>query len=140
MNRDRDESLLKDMGQKLRQLRQNLKETRSQMADRLGIWRSTYIRNENGETPISYKTMISLVNRFGVSLDWMVLNKGPMYYKEKEVKNEQPPNPLDSLNPDFKELIEHMERIPMLKHEMLLSFCKFKEDRKDLVEAAMKST
>jgi transcriptional regulator with XRE-family HTH domain len=140
MNRDRDESLLKEMGNKLRQLRQNLKETRSQMADRLGIWRSTYIRNENGETPISYKTMISLVNRFGVSLDWMVLNKGPMYYKEKEVKNEQPPNPLDSLNPDFKELIEHMERIPMLKHEMLLSFCKFKEDRKDLVEAAMKST
>ncbi|MDQ1353779.1 MAG: hypothetical protein QG657_4086, partial [Acidobacteriota bacterium] len=39
---------------------------------------------------------------------------------------------------DFKELIEHMERIPMLKHEMLLSFCKFKEDRKDLVDAAMK--
>jgi hypothetical protein len=33
-----------------------------------------------------------------------------------------------------------MERIPMLKHEMLLSFCKFKEDRKDLVEAAMKKT
>ncbi|MCX6579214.1 MAG: helix-turn-helix transcriptional regulator [Candidatus Aminicenantes bacterium] len=138
MNRDKDENLLKEMGHKLSQLRQNLKETRSQMADRLGIWRSTYIRNENGETPISYKTMISLVNRFGVSLDWMVLNKGPMYFKEKEVKNEQPPNPLDSLNPDFKELIEHMERIPMLKHEMLLSFCKFKEDRKDLVETAMK--
>lgn len=135
---DRDNNLLKEMGNKLRQIRQNLKETRSQMADRLGIWRSTYIRNENGETPISYKTMISLVNRFGVSLDWMVLNKGPMYFKEKDVKNEPPTNPLDSLNPDFKELIEHMERIPMLKHEMLLSFCKFKEDRKDLVEAVMK--
>ncbi len=131
---DRDNNLLKEMGHKLRQLRQNLKETRSQMADRLGIWRSTYIRNENGETPISYKTMLSLVHRSGVSLDWMVLNKGPMYYKEKEIKNEPP------LNPDFKELIEHMERIPMLKHEMLLSFCKFKEDRKDLVAAAMKST
>ena len=140
MNRDKDENLLKEMGHKLSQLRQHLKETRSQMADRLGIWRSTYIRNENGETPISYKTMISLVNRFGVSLDWMVLNKGPMHYEEKEVKNEPPPNPLDSLNPDFKELIEHMERIPMLKHEMLLSFCKFKEDRKDLVETAMKKT
>ena len=137
---DRDNDLLKEMGHKLSQLRQNQKDTISQMADRLGVWRSTYVRNENGETPISYKTMISLVNRFGVSLDWMVLNKGPMYYKEKEVKNEQPPNPLDSLNPDFKELIEHMERIPMLKHEMLLSFCKFKEDRKDLVETAMKNT
>jgi hypothetical protein len=61
-----------------------------------------------------------------------------MHFHEKETKNETPANPLDSLHPDFKELIEHMERIPMLKHEILLSFCKFKEDRKDLVDTNMK--
>ncbi|MCX6582803.1 MAG: helix-turn-helix transcriptional regulator [Candidatus Aminicenantes bacterium] len=131
---DKDNDLLKEMGHKLSQLRQNQKDTISQMADRLGVWRNTYVRNENGETPLSYKAMIAMVDCYGVSLDWLVVNKGPMYYKEKVLKNEPP------LNPDFKELIEHMERIPMLKHEMLLSFCKFKEDRKDLVEAAMKNT
>ena len=131
---DKDNDLLKEMRHKLSQLRQNQKDTISQMADRLGVWRSTYVRNENGETPLSYKAMSAMVDHYGVSLDWLVVNKGPMYYKEKELKNEPP------LNPDFKELIEHMERIPMLKHEMLLSFCKFKEDRKGLVEAAMKNT
>jgi transcriptional regulator with XRE-family HTH domain len=130
---DRDKDFLKEMGHKLSQLRQNQKDTISQMADHLGVWRSTYVRNENGETPLSYKAMIAMVDYYGVSLDWLVVNKGPMYYEEKVLKNEPP------LNPDFKELIEHMERIPMLKHEMLLSFCKFKEDRKDLVEAAMKN-
>lgn len=129
---DKDNDLLKEMGHKLSRIRQHQKDTISQMADRLGVWRSTYVRNENGETPLSYKAMIAMVDSYGVSLDWLVVNKGPMYYKEKEIKNEPP------LNPDFKELIEHMERIPMLKHEMLLSFCKFKEDRKDLVDAAMK--
>jgi transcriptional regulator with XRE-family HTH domain len=135
---EKDTNLKKEMSYKLRQLRLSLKDTPCQMADRLGIWRSTYVRNENGKTHLNLKTMISLAHQFGISLDWLILNKGPMYYKEKEIKNEPPPNPLDSLQPDFKELIEHMELIPMLKHEMLLSFCKFKEDRKDLVDAAMK--
>ncbi|MCX6582534.1 MAG: helix-turn-helix transcriptional regulator [Candidatus Aminicenantes bacterium] len=68
---DRDNDLLKEMGHKLSQLRQNQKDIISQMADRLGVWRSTNVRNENGETPLSYKAMIAMVDHYGVSLDWL---------------------------------------------------------------------
>ncbi|MCX6582258.1 MAG: helix-turn-helix transcriptional regulator [Candidatus Aminicenantes bacterium] len=57
---DRDNDVLKEMGHKLSQLRQNQKDTISQMADRLGVWRSTYVSNENGETPLSYKALIAM--------------------------------------------------------------------------------
>jgi hypothetical protein len=43
-----------------------------------------------------------------------------------------------ALPQDIKELVEHMQRIPMLKYETLLSFHQFKENHKDMVESALK--
>ncbi len=71
-------------------------------------------------------------------MDWLILNKGPMLYKEKDSENQAATNPLDALPREIRELVEHMECIPVLKYETLLSFHQFKENHKELVESSMK--
>jgi DNA-binding XRE family transcriptional regulator len=46
MNR---KDLLKDIGYKLRKVRNTLNHSRPQMAARIGVVNSSYVRNENGE-------------------------------------------------------------------------------------------
>jgi hypothetical protein len=53
----------------------------------------------------------------GVSLDWLILDKGPMFYKEKDYNNT-----LAALPPEIQELVTEMEQVPVLKYEILLNF------------------
>jgi hypothetical protein len=39
----------------------------------------------------------------------------------------------------MKELLDHMEKIPLLRFEMMSHFYKFKEEHSELVEKTMKS-
>jgi len=65
-----------------------------------------------------------------------------MRYKEKERERELEIE-LEELKkeleptPQVRELVAHMERIPVLYHEVLLHFQRFKLDNKELVETSM---
>ena len=100
-------------------------------------------------------TLIKLNKDYNISLEWLLLNKGPMYYLEEppesekeetpleEIKEEPPePHPairlLESLGGESEELLEHMERIPLLRHKVMVLFHTFKEDRKEMIERTMK--
>jgi transcriptional regulator with XRE-family HTH domain len=144
MNR---KDLLKDIGYRLKKIREALNNSGPQMASEFGVMRSSYLRNENGKTCPGIITMQILGNRFNVSLDWLICEKGPMYYREKEQKQQElsktvletnpAPETLDSLPGDIRELLDHMKRIPLLRYETLASFHKFKEEYKEMVSAAM---
>ena len=144
MNR---KDLLKDIGYKLKKIREALKYSGPKMASRFEVARSSYLRNENGETCPDIQTMRILGNSFDVSLDWLICDKGPMYYREKEQKQvekeeektEQKPSleTLDTVPEEIRELLEHMKRIPLLRYQVLASFHKFKDKYKEMVAAAM---
>jgi len=139
--------LLKDIGYRLKKIREALNNSGPQMASEFGVMRSSYLRNETGKTCPGIITMQILGNRFNISLDWLICEKGPMYYREKEKKQQElsktvlevkpAPETLDSLPGDIRELLEHMKRIPLLRYETLASFHKFKEEYKEMVSAAM---
>ena len=141
-----EKSLLKEIAYKLRKLREPLKLTHKEMAERLHLEKSTYTRYENAETAPRFTTLCKLGTEFGVSLDWFILNRGLKYYAEieekvkeaEEAKREPEPNPLDNLPGDVKDLLDHMEQIPTLRYEVLLFFHRYKEEHKDRVEEAMK--
>ena len=96
-----------------------------------------------------FSGLFSIAEKLGISLDWLVCGKGPVYYKEKKEKTDQeeeiaveekaihqkflPGFSQDEIN-DFLEL---MSRIPLLRHEVLVFFYKFKEEHKDLVAEVM---
>ena len=47
---------------------------------------------------------------------------------------------LGSVLGEVKELLEHMEHVPLLRHEVLSFFYKFKLENRELVETAMKGS
>ncbi len=133
-------SVLRETGSKLRTFRETLKLKVSEMADGIGNERTGYIRYEQGKTPAKLMTLYKLAEKYDLSLDWLIRNKGPMYYKEKEMKEAKPITTLDSLPNDIKELLDHMEKVPLLRYEVLAFFLKFKDKNKEMVANAFEKT
>jgi transcriptional regulator with XRE-family HTH domain len=136
-------NLLIEIGYKLKKVREALRLKNSELADDIGFNRSSFCRYESGKTPPGIKTLYGLGEKFNISLDWLICNKGEMFYREiaateLEKESMEPPAPpssptLDSLPGDIRELLEHMERIPLLRYEILTYFLKFKDKNKELV-------
>ncbi|MCP5054391.1 MAG: hypothetical protein GY940_44905 [bacterium] len=90
-----------------------------------------------------------LQDQFDISMDWMILNRGPMRYsvkiKETEMEKEsqrlkEEAKRLERMNeravkfaelqevmPDAPELLEYMAKDPELRHQLLLQFYKYKK-------------
>ncbi|NIM12336.1 MAG: hypothetical protein GTO45_09500 [Candidatus Aminicenantes bacterium] len=86
-------------------------------------------------------TLYKLGSEFDISLDWLIRGIEPMHCQEREAKKEAeppPPEPLETLPDDVKELVEHMEQIPVLRYKVLLYFLHLKEKYKETIETAMK--
>ncbi len=130
-------TLLREIGYKLRKLRDPLRYKVGEMADSIGNERTSYNRYEQGKTPPKLMTLYRLAETYDISLDWLIRNKGPMYCKEKETTKTEPHPTLDSLSDDLKELLAHLQKIPLLRYEVLTMFYKFKEKNKEMVAAAM---
>jgi transcriptional regulator with XRE-family HTH domain len=63
------------IGERLRLLREALGLKPSEMADRLGIERTYWSRFEGGKRPITNDVAALLVERFGVTLDFILLGR-----------------------------------------------------------------
>ncbi len=130
----------KKIALKLKQIREVHHLSKAGMAAKLGIHLESYCRNENSIRTPHVSTLYNVGNDLNISLDWLVMDKGEMYYKEKvkERKTETDIAENRSLSTDMKELLGHMEKIPLLRFEMMSHFYKFKEEHSELVEKAMK--
>lgn len=126
-------SLLREIGERLRKAREPFKFSQNEMADYLGAYRTSYSRYESGRTSPQMISLYRLAMANDFSLDWLITNRGPMFYSEKEKTGVGP------LGEDVDELLEHMKHIPLLRHEVLVLFYKFKEDHKEMVDIAMKT-
>ena len=71
----RSEMTPERIGHRLLLLRESLSLTPSGMADRLGIPRTYWSRFEGGKRAISDEVAAMLVERFGVTLDFLILGK-----------------------------------------------------------------
>ncbi len=130
--------LLHEIAQRMRKVRETMSLSAVDITENIKTHRATYYKYENARAFPHFTILFRLGNSLGISMDWLILNRGSMLYKEKDSENEAAANPLNALPQDIKELVEHMERIPMLKYETLLSFHQFKENHKELVESSMK--
>jgi transcriptional regulator with XRE-family HTH domain len=140
--------LRKIVGGRLRKIRDSRSLSQEKMARHLGTGRPNYSRIEIGDTFPNHFIMHRLAYMFDISLDWLVCGKGPMLYLKKRMKSErqwagnsQGPDSSEYLeNPDLEmeELLGYMEQIPLLHHEIMEVFFKFKIVNKELIEAANK--
>jgi transcriptional regulator with XRE-family HTH domain len=129
MNIQERKTLVKEISLKFKKVRDMLRLTTDNMAARMGVSRSGYNKYEYGDAfpnPIGLKI---LANDFNISLDWLIADKGPIIYKEKTELT----STMADVNRDVKSLLADMERIPLLRYEVLTHYHKFILEHKDLM-------
>ncbi|MCP5047064.1 MAG: helix-turn-helix transcriptional regulator [bacterium] len=118
-----------DIGNRLKELREVLQLSRTEIAKKLGIVASTYARYEGGGSIPLFATFTKLASLYDVSLDWLMMGRGEMFHKEE--------SPVDlqlNRNPNKTQLLEmitQMNRSPFLQHKVLTVFYQFKLDYKE---------
>ena len=124
-----------EFADRLIKIREALDLTVTNMASELKVNRINYVKNENNKSLPRVYTLFMLGTRFNVSLNWLILGIGSMFLPgEVEAKPlESKPAPLSA---DAEELLEHMDKIPLLRHEILAQFQRFKEEHAVMVVKA----
>jgi len=131
--------VLQEIGSRLKQVRKALKLSQQDLASRCGYGRGTYVKNELGVTFPGVMVFHTLGNMYEISLDWLLCNKGSMYSREEKLSSEtlettagqdrQAPLP-----GEVKALIEDMDRIPLLRHEVLTFYLRYKLNNRELFD------
>ncbi|HLP59053.1 MAG TPA: helix-turn-helix transcriptional regulator [Candidatus Deferrimicrobium sp.] len=131
--------LLKEIGYRLKSVRTALNYSRGEMGAYFGISMTGYTKNENGMTVPGIGALYKLGSAFNISLDWLICGKGTMISKGQGTLAEKLGVKETLILDDVKDLLQHMERIPRLRYEILGQFHKFKEENKELVSSAMEN-
>ena len=121
--------IARNIGARLKKLRVHHNYTRSEMAAELGLHRTSYYKNETGETFPGTESLHRLQKHFDISMDWLIFNKGPMHFKQKALPEEKTPG-LEEQDPEVKKMLDTMARDPHLKHELLAYFFKYQEKKR----------
>lgn len=127
---------------RLRLLRKKLGYTQNDMAGRIGVSAGGYKKYEIGQRLLSMTVQFRLVKEFNISLDWLLLGRGPMYGSDKQ-PNLELQKEVESLQGQISEmelrekrnresypkemwdLMEAMNRDEVLYHEVLAHFKRY---------------
>ena len=123
--------LRKAVGIRLKKVRKSLSLTQEQIVSSFDTGRATFSRNEKGETFPNYIALYNLAMSYDVSLDWLICEKGPMFFEKKVSLTAR-------RDEEEQELLYCMDRIPLLRHEVMAFFLRFKMENDTLVESVLK--
>ena len=130
-----------EIGNRLQELREHLNYSRQQMALHCEVTKGGYAKYERGDYLPKLDTLEQLSKKFDTSMDWLLFNKGPMSFKEKEPEEKKEPQGktgekkteekfpgLEHVTPDVKQLLDYMALDPLLRYEVLVYFYKYKKE------------
>jgi len=121
--------LRKEIGARLAQLRETLNLPRTKISGMIGIDRASIQRYEEGQYFPEISTLVTLSGVLGISLDWLLVNRGPMYYNEKIAETEASESDKLVMREEYRDLLDNMEKYPVLRYEVLLQVQKFLESK-----------
>ena len=129
--------LLQELASRLRKTRGALRISQKDLAARCGYTRPTYVKNELGNSFPGAMVYYVLGDTFGISLDWLIRGKGPMFYREEEAEVDTPAETIrEPLPEEIDALVEDMERVPLLRHEVLTFYLRYKLKNRGLFDPA----
>jgi transcriptional regulator with XRE-family HTH domain len=118
---------LQSIGERLKSIRNHHNFSLSNMFSHLGVTRDTYYKNEKGETLPGLSSLEILHRNFDISMDWFLFNSGPMNFSEK-IHQKESPIFKENFSSEISDMITTMEKEPILMHEMLTLFYKYKKE------------
>ncbi len=124
---------------RLRMVRRHFGYSQNKMAQSLGCSRETYRKNERGYYLLTIDTLAALYEKLGVSIEWLLFNRGPMLrdkgIKKSELKLE---TQADMSFPDeLDEMISMMKNVPFLRYAVMGYYQKFKLENKHTILQAL---
>lgn len=126
----------KEIGARIRQVRNMLGYTQEKMVDFFDCGRANYSRIEKGEV-FPNPTMLKALNKkFKVSLPWLICNKGQMLERKTRKSRDIDIECLEEA--EIRELFLYMDTVPMVKHAVLGFFLEYKGKNKRLIEPLLK--
>ena len=131
------QELRKKIGQRMRKIRKLLGLTQDQMVSPFSIGRANYSRIEKGEIFPQATILHTMRKEFNISLDWLIADEGEMYPKEKkeiiDVAN------FGEYTDEIRDMLFHMEKVPMLKHALLGFFIEYKIKNKKIIDQILQA-
>ncbi len=144
--KDEKERVRRTVSSRLRKVRKELSLPKAHFADSVELARTNYSKIERGRHFPAPHTLEKLATNLDVSLDWLIGGKGPMFFKEK-------PNPEETqveqalrqekamameeepgLKPEHRELIDTMNRVPLLHYEVMGFYHRFLVNNPELAK------
>ncbi|MCP4218194.1 MAG: helix-turn-helix transcriptional regulator [bacterium] len=124
------QELKKEIGRKIRVFRKTLGLTQAQMVTHFDVGRANYSRIEKGEVFPNASILFTLKKKFDISLDWLICDEGQMLPEDSERGRG---NSSSGVN-EVKDLMGHMDKVPMIKHAVLGFFLEYKAKNFQLIQ------
>ena len=123
------------VGSRLRRIRGYFGYRQYEMADFLGISRAAYGKNERGIHMIDLISLIAIHEKLGVSLEWLLFNRGPMFWKTVDDQNQTRPQlqMADSFTDELDQMMAEMKGIPLLRHAVMGFYQKFRIENDQVI-------
>jgi transcriptional regulator with XRE-family HTH domain len=119
---------IQGIGGRLSIIRKYLGFSIPQMAGALGLSYDGYYKNESNQASPGYFTLQRLQQNHDVSMDWLMFGKGPMFFNNKPLSTETLLGSAANF-PELKELMNAMEQDVQLRHEILVYYYKYKNNK-----------
>ena len=132
-------TIQENFSSRITELRQSLHYSRGKMATFFRVSQVTYRRYEQGVMLPGFTSLYDVAVKLGVSLDWLVCGRGPVYFKEIQEKLKK--QAVHETNPpEITNLLDHMNRIPLLRNEILSYFYKLKAEHEGIIAKSMEES
>ncbi len=125
----------KAIGERMRILRKHLKLNQGEMASFLEIGRADLSSTERGRIYPTVFVLYLLKQKFNISLNWLLFNDGEMYYTAPVRRREN--SGLNPLNEEMRDLLFHIEKIPLIRHAVLSFFFEYKARNQELIDEVL---
>ena len=117
---------MRNVGKRLKEIRKQLNLSQEEFGQILGLKRTSLGKHERNECFPTRKILSILVDKYNISMDYLLCNRGTLYYKEKEGK--------DIMDEEIKEMLAMMSRVPLVRHSMMSYYQRFKLENQELIE------
>lgn len=107
-----------NLGDQIKRIREALNLNQKEFAKKLGLSNSYLCEIEKGNRGPGFKFFIHFAERLNVSLDWLMLGKGSMFFNESTDSPSDNYKVLEQI-PQARELIEMLAKSPYARFSIL---------------------
>jgi len=123
-------NFVKEIGPRIKRVRQTLDYSQERMATLFGVTRSSYCRYESGKAFPGPSGLEILASSFHVSLDWLVSGVGRMFTNENGRSAGR--TTVRELKPDMRDMVCLMHKMPLIRFKILSFYYEFRKDHPDV--------